>query len=161
MTLFEKLKQLQRIAADPGFTENSRRTVLASVPKKALTPRMIFVQVLETAGSLALVGVLIFTIVGGFSGASKYLSPVSFSGIDPTTLHAEADAIDMQIELANLNYLQTTSTAESTVVVTSGTPQAKIALPIPISGIESIPPASLATSSPSTSIDEALQSLTQ
>ena len=80
------LKQFKRIEADPTYTDYSRRAILASAQLEKLTVRAILMRVFEGAGSVALVGLLIFAIAGGFSG-SKYLSPVQFSGIDPAALH--------------------------------------------------------------------------
>jgi hypothetical protein len=168
MNLLETLKQLKSITADPSYTEKSRRMVLLSPQRESLTARRIFVRVFETAGSLALVGALVFAIVGGFS-SSRYLSPVPFGGIDPAALRAEAQAIDMRINIADLNY---TSDAESTSamatsthagssaqrpgVVSPGTAGRKSAFPPETSG-----GATSTASSTVFSINEALQQLEQ
>lgn len=107
MNLLETLKEFKKIRPDPAFSENSRRTVLACEPKERLSPRRIFARSLAVAGSLAMAGALIFIIAGGLSATD--LAP-QFSSIDPTALRAEAEAIDTQINLLNVNYTEVAST---------------------------------------------------
>jgi len=66
---------------------------------------------------MALAGLLLLLLFGGFS-ALRFLSPLPQS-LDPTTLKAEAQAIDIQIQLAALSYTQSSSTNESTPAVSS------------------------------------------
>ena len=120
MNLEDSLKKLKNIQPDPTYTDYSRRAVLASAQPERLTVRNVFSHVFEAAGSLALVGLLIFAISGGFSG-SKYLSPIQFSGIDPAALHAEAQAIDMQINLANLTYTEAAPSTINAIIAASTT----------------------------------------
>ncbi len=121
MNLFETIKQFKNIEPDPGFTEKSKRMVLAS-PQKAepsisMRGIFIFLHTIETGAALVLVGFFILLVTGSFSG-TKYLAPVQYSVIDPGGLHAEADAIDMQIQLANISYAEVSSTAaESTTAM--------------------------------------------
>jgi len=170
MEIQDILKQFKNIQPDPTYTEFSRRAVLASAQLEQLSLRRILARVMETAGSVALVGLLIFAIMGGFSG-SRYLSPVQFSGIDPAALHAEAQAIDMQINLANLTYTESTRVAESTPHA-SGSPFARAtttaSAPPAAAAPAAAAPENTATStgtgnapSSSVSINEALQKLTQ
>ena len=119
MNLFELLKQFKNIEADPEFTEKSRRIVLASPRLEPQSTHGIVLRIFETAGSLVIAGLLIFAVVGGYSGVAKYFSPVSFAGIDPVALHAEADAIDMQINLADMNYVEGTESTASTAPMAS------------------------------------------
>jgi hypothetical protein len=165
MNLLETLKQLKNIQADSSYVEKSRRIVLASPRHEPLSARMIFVRILETAGSLALVGVFIFAVAGGLS-SSRYFSPVSFQGIDPAALHAEADAIDMQINIANLNYSQSVNVGESTAMTTpvvhAHESATSTSTPVVLQST-STPVVSGATSTSSTalSVNEALQQLEQ
>jgi hypothetical protein len=121
MNLFETIKQFKAIAPDPGFVEKSKRMILVS-PQKAepsfgMRGVLIFLHTMETGAALVLVGFFILLVTGSFSG-TQYLAPVQYSVIDPGGLHAEADAIDMQIQLANISYAEVTSTAESTTAMT-------------------------------------------
>jgi hypothetical protein len=120
MKLFETLQQFKNIEPDSGFVEKSKRMILAS-PQKAeqsigMRGVLIFLHTIETGAALALAGFFILLVTGSFSG-TKYLAPVQYSVIDPGGLHAEADAIDMQIQLANISYAEVSSTAESTVAM--------------------------------------------
>ena len=121
MKIFESLQQLRAIEPDPGFVEKSKRMVLMS-PQKAepsigMRGIFVFLHTIETGAALVLVGFFILLVTGSFSG-TKYLAPVQYSVIDPGGLHAEADAIDMQIQLADISYVEVTSTAESTTAIT-------------------------------------------
>ena len=164
MNLFETLKQFKNIEADPGFVERSRRTVSAFPQNEERGTRHVFGRVFEGAGSLILAGILVFAVIGGFSG-SKYLTPVSFSSIDPVGLRAEADAIDMQINLTNLNYVQSAGNPESTALAAvQGSPSILHSLAIPLVGAPGTTASTSATStatSTSMSINEALQKLAQ
>lgn len=154
MELFETLKQLKKIQPDPAWTENSRRAILASTPIERLSFRQIAMHVFETAGSLALAGVLILVIAGGFSG-SGYLAPVHLSVVDPIALRAEAQAIDTQINLLNLSYTENTNGAASTPAVATAKPKkAEVT-----AGGNTTTTAS-STKPSSLSIDQALQQLT-
>jgi hypothetical protein len=153
MNLLETLKQLKAIQPDPTFSENSRRSILAFIPTEPISSRRILVRFLAATGSFVLAGALIFIIAGGLSTTN--LAP-QFSSIDPTALHAEAQAIDTQIELLNVSY---TESAASTEPV----PMVKISHPIVISGTSSTLAVITASSTPTStiSVDEILQGLSQ
>lgn len=124
MDLFEALKQFRRIAPDPGFSEKSKRMVLASPqhPERSFVLRgaLVFLHSVETAAVLALAGFFVLLATGSFSG-TKYLAPVQYSVIDPGSLHAEADAIDTQIQLANISYTEVSSTVMGSTAAMAGT----------------------------------------
>lgn len=118
MELFEILKQCKLVKPDEAFTDKSRRAILASSQFEShvsmgvfKTQRFIF-RFIETGAALALAGLFIVLIMGGFSGTA--IAPVRFSAIDPKTLRAEAQEIDAQIELASLNYSEPATVTEST-----------------------------------------------
>jgi hypothetical protein len=156
MDLFETLKQFKIIKPDEAFAEKSKRAVLAFLPLESpgvvgifKAQRFIF-RIVETGAALALAGLFIVLVTGGFSGSA--ISPVRFSAIDPQTLHAEAQAIDAQIELASLNYSEPALVAESTqklataIVKKSGAPAAS---------------STAGASSSTVSIDQALEALSK
>lgn len=154
MNLFETLKQLKNIQPDQAFSENSRRDILTVAPKEVFSPRLIFARFVGVAGSLALAGALIFIIAGGLSATD--LAP-KFSSIDPSALRAEAQAIDMQINLLNINY------AESSLPA-APTPTAGASHLLTVSNSASVSSTpSMASSTPTStiSIDEILQGLSQ
>ena len=157
MELFETLKQLKKIQPNPTWTENSRRTVLMSSPIERLSFREITARVFGAAGSLVLTGALIFLIAGGFSG-SGYLAPVRLSVIDPIALHAEAQAIDMQINLLNLSYAENGNSEASTPAIATTKPK-RVKTTMLITANTTTTASSTATST--FSIDDALKALTQ
>ncbi|MGB7957347.1 MAG: hypothetical protein WCF77_00685 [Minisyncoccia bacterium] len=150
MDLFETLKQLKAIESDPTFRENSRRAVLASAQLEPSSPRHILARIFGAAGSLVLAGALIFIITGGLS--KTRLAP-QFSSIDPVALHAEAQAIDLQINLLNVSY---TENPESTPTAAGISLKQKMI-------VSSSTMQSMASSTPTStiSIDAALQALSQ
>jgi hypothetical protein len=150
MDIFETLKQLKAIEPDPTFRENSRRAVLASAQLEPSSPRHILARIFGAAGSLVLAGALIFIITGGLS--KTRLAP-QFSSIDPVALHAEAQAIDLQINLLNVNY---TENPESTPAAVGTLPKQKILL-----SSSTLENATSSTPTSTISIDAALQALSQ
>jgi hypothetical protein len=107
MNLLETLKEFKKIQPDSDFSENSRRAILACTLNERLSPRRFFARSLAVAGSLVMAGALIFIIAGGLSATD--LAP-QFSSIDPAALRAEAQAIDTQISLLNVDYTEIAST---------------------------------------------------
>jgi hypothetical protein len=175
MDLFETIKKFKTISPDPGFTEKSKRMILATPQQEARSMGMrgvlIFLHTIETGAALALVAFFVLLVTGNFSG-TKYLAPVQYSVIDPGGLHAEADAIDMQIQLANISYAEVTSTAaeSTTAMVVGGTGTAGHSLTVK----DTTPSAALgtgtadigtagasSTGSSTLSVNEALEQLSQ
>ena len=121
MNLFDKLKQLKLIEPDASFTERSRRDILATpqpiFPVGGLTPWRVFVRIFEVGVAGGLVALFILIMTSGI--ANSPLTPVPFSAVNPDALHAEAQAVDIQIQLARLAYEASRATgtaAESTIV---------------------------------------------
>jgi len=114
MNLFETLQKFKSVKPDPAYTEKSKRAILATrqfVP--ALNLFRSILQFIETGAAVALAGFFVLLISGALSN-STYIAPVQYSVIDATGLHAEAQAIDMQIKLADVNYQDVTSNNGST-----------------------------------------------
>jgi hypothetical protein len=169
MKISDILKQFKNIQPDAEYAEKSKRAVLAAPQTMAVRDRgiMIFLHSLETGAALVLAGFFILLATGSFSG-NKYLAPVQYSVIDPNGLHAEAQAIDIQIQLANLDYSAVASTSESTTATAAGTARAMMsALAIKGTGSASNPSSTIAAGDASTtaptplSVDQALQALSQ
>jgi hypothetical protein len=162
MELLEILKQFKTITPDPDFTTKSKRAVLAELPLEnpvfgVSGIRRIIFHVIETGVAVGLAGLFIILITGGFSGS--VISPVKFSAIDPQTLHAEAQAIDAQIDLASVNYSEPAAVTESTQKIA-----ASLNKEISVTVASSTPSSTItteATTTPSLSIDQALQALSQ
>src|ERR1700722_12827173 len=107
MKFLDILKQLKMIEPDATYAENSKRAILSSpVLEKSTGPfgvRRVVIHILETAFAAGLAVLFIVFITGGFSGTG--LSPAApFAAVDPSTLKAEAQAVNMQIKLADLAY---------------------------------------------------------
>jgi len=168
MNLFEILKQFKKVEPDPRFTDRSRRMILAVPQEETRGIRRGLPAVwgiLEAGVAVVLAGFFIVLITGSFPGSS-YLAPVQFSVIDPQGLHAEAQAIDMQIQLANLNYPEASTPAATTKM--SPKPTIKNAAPIGASSVSpfaaSTTPSTTdttSTTSSTVSLDQALEQLSQ
>jgi hypothetical protein len=170
MELFETLKQFKKIGSDATRSAISKRAILAQTP---LEPRVVWgirrslAAIFETGFAVALMVFLILIIVGKFPGQSS-VAPVQLSVINPTTLKAEAQAVDIQIQLAQIAYTETTSTAESTPETTAAIAArqptlAAAAMSAATSSVSAGATASSTGNASSTtiSIDQALQELSQ
>jgi hypothetical protein len=166
MNLFETLKQFKKIEPRADFSERSKREILLSPQGEPFVRRRIFsfLHVLETGVAVALAGLFILILTGSFSGTNS-IAPIQYSVIDPAGLHAEAQAIDMQIQLADINYPQVTSTASgaSTVAAAAGVAVAfsKALEENASSSVATSTASAAATSTPSStlSVDQALEEL--
>jgi hypothetical protein len=168
MNLFKTLKQFKTIQPDHSFTEQSKRAILASPQNiPAMNPFRGMLQLLETGAAVVLAGFFILLITGALSNQNSN-SPVQYSVIDPAGLHAEAQAIDIQIKLANVSYpevvasqsgafaSQATSSALSTSMKTASSSAPSTGAPVATGGSSS---ANAAASS--TTVDQALQALSE
>ncbi len=104
MDLIPLLKKFKNIKADPGFVAETRRVLLeAPFPARRMSTWQILVQSLEFGSAIVLAGLLLVAVLGGVS-AWRFLSPLKMDGLDPTALRAEAQAVDMQLELTRIHY---------------------------------------------------------
>ena len=116
MELFEILKQFKNIEPDRGFTKRSRSSILR---EHVALPGFfsIFKNTLEVGASLALAGFMVFVILGGLASI-RFFQPLEITALDPVSIRAEAEAIDIQIKLAGLDYEESVSPSperESTI----------------------------------------------
>ncbi|HEY5220910.1 MAG TPA: hypothetical protein VIJ29_02055 [Candidatus Paceibacterota bacterium] len=169
MKLYDTLKQFKKIQPDAEFSQRTRTEILLSPQNMRPTMRGVFafLHVLETGVAVVLAGFFILILTGSFS-PTRSISPIQYSVIDPQGLHAEAQAIDMQIQLADVEYPQTTSTAMTGSTVTSTASLTKVfaaALGTQATSSVSTPAAttqstSTASTTPTTlTVDQALQQL--
>jgi hypothetical protein len=166
MNLFETLKQFKNIEPDSAYKEKSKRMVLATervavAPRRGLSFGRSIAAILETGIAVAL-SVFFILVVSGRVTNAPYLSPAQFSVINPDTLQAEAQAIDIQIELAQVAYTIGSSTAESTPQVTAALLAKKPSLlmaPAASPQMSSTTDAASSTASSSLSVDDALRAL--
>ncbi len=160
MDLLNTLKKLKNIEADNGYTEKSRSLILNTRHKKEFNIWSLMLRNLELGVTFALAGVLILLILGSFS-PWKSMAPLQMSNLDPAGLKAEANAIDIQIQLMNLNYAGTVGakSAESTIQSSPATLQTNPAEPAQGGSANAAP--SNASTSNTISIDEALLKLSE
>jgi hypothetical protein len=172
MNLLETLKNFKDIKPDAAYTEKSKRMILATEPRERWSFGRGLMNIFETGIAVALAVFFILVIAGQFSNA-PYVSPARFSVINPETLHAEAQAVDIQIQLASVAYKEATST---TTAVNETTPQTVLAsgtTPLASAGFaptalraSGVASSSVATStsvgtSTAISVDQALKELSQ
>jgi hypothetical protein len=120
----QKLKELKSISPDAGYTRRSRSLLVeAPITQKPLSPWRVLVTSFQFGSAIALTAVLLLVIIGGFS-AWKMISPFRLGSLDPASLQAEAEAIDIQIELTNLAYPEVNrgASAETTPRTTQAAP---------------------------------------
>ncbi len=172
MNLLTTLKKLQHTQPDPGYQAKSRHIILQTtppLPRLQILGRWILGNV-ESAATLALAGLCLFLVFAGFS-LWKSFSPLGIAQLDLASLRAEAQAIDIQIKLAGLQYegstipIAPTTGLPTPTTAVSSRETAQDMRPVPtLTAPIAASLASLsetATSTPTLSIDEALLELSQ
>ncbi len=174
MKLSEILKQFKQIEPGAEYSEHSRTEILLSPQVAPRTWRSVFtvLHMIETGAAVAIAGFFIFILAGSFS-PTRSIAPIQYAVIDPAGLHAEAQAIDMQIQLADVEYPQVTSTPSSSIstiaTTTPALPASAFAPAVapqstPSSSVSAAPATTASTSTASTtilSVDQVLQQLSQ
>lgn len=165
MNLPETLKQFKNISPDPAYQEKSKRAILATIPHEPISAWRIITRIFETGIAVGLAVFFILVITGQFSN-TPYVSPVQFSVINPETLRAEAQAVDIQIQLAQVAYEETTTTPTAALPGTSAAALLKALSTIASSSASTTATTggtstSTPTSTPAISIDQALKALSQ
>ena len=164
MEIQEILKKFKQINPDVDYTKRSRSFIVQTpfvIAPPITSPWRAFMQSLQFGSAIALVGASVILIVGGFS-SWRSLSPFRIASLDIAALQAEAEAVNMQVELTDINYrennksLSADSSPDSTpAMATKKTVSAKVSEAAEQMGL------SPATSSESISIEEALQKLSE
>lgn len=105
MELLEILKQFKNIEPEESYKRNSLSLILKSAEKNQPRFRLaeIIFKRLESGAILSLATLSIFVILSGLSAVGLF-SPAPIASLDKTSLKAEAEAIDIQINLADLSY---------------------------------------------------------
>lgn len=113
MKLEDFIKTVKSIEPDRDYSSFSRRAILATNP---IMPAKTFWQVMSNSfqfgSAVALTGVLMVLFLGGFS-TWKFLSPFKLASLNTSDLRAEAQAIDVQLELAKIQYAEPAMAAET------------------------------------------------
>jgi len=114
--LNEIFKKIRNINPDPDYVRKSRFLILESKPLKATGFWSFVFHNLQFGSVVAVTAALVLLILGGFS-VLNFLSPFRLTSLDTISLRAEADAIDLQVEIADLSYDETVRT----VIPSAGT----------------------------------------
>lgn len=96
----EFIKKLKEILPSREYADSSRRAILAAEQYPKWTFVGSLTESLSTGVAIVLAGALLVLVMGGFSS----LNPFNLKSLDPAGLKAEAEAIDIQIRLSNLDY---------------------------------------------------------
>jgi len=169
MDILTTLKKLRYVESDPQYRARSRRVLLAITPPRPR--REIFwgwiAGNIESGASLAMAGLCLFLIFAGFS-LWKSFSPLGINRLDLAALRAEAQAIDIQIQLAGLEYQGSTQpivlpplpkpASEATAKKIEISP---VLLPGSIRENQSVVPEGKTSSTAPLSLDEALLELSE
>lgn len=151
MNSLEILKKLKKISADPMYSERAKMRILNTAQPRRISAWKIIFESIEVSSAIVLAGGFLVLVLGGFSGLQMF----NVANLNPTSLKAEAEAIDAQIQLTNLNYQDFARQKESTIAI--ALPKAKPSQPSQ-SSIASETPG--ATSTP-LGIDDALKALSE
>jgi hypothetical protein len=159
MELIELLKKLQRIAPDDEYAVRSRTLILSTEPAQRPLVRAwrLVLHSIQFGSAIALVSVLFILIIGGFS-AWQLFSPFKLSSLDPASLRAEAQAIDIQIQLTDVAYSEPSLVIGGTSTQSTAPSPATRRTKAPTASDQASSTGGTATSTP-IGIDDALDAL--
>jgi hypothetical protein len=161
MELIDLIKKLRAIKADSGYTRESRAFILSKGRDKnaeiMLFARETISGIFRSGWAIALTAALFLLAISSFS-ALRILHPVTNAVVDVTGLKAEAQAIDAQIQLNNVEYDATAGIENKTSTI-SAAPKAATAPAKKETAAENTGVAA-STSTPPT-IDSVLDALSQ
>lgn len=120
MDLLKLLKELKNIEPDKDFTLKSRNLILREFRPTSAEPWQILWSNIEFGASIALMVAMVYVMLGGLS-TSKVGAPLQLSNLDPANLRAEAQAIDIQIQLTNLSSLKLSESTPASREIKGGT----------------------------------------
>jgi hypothetical protein len=137
-----------------------RRTLF--IGRQAL--RAYFHEVLQSGSALALASIVLIVILGGISFNGPRAVVVG-TPLDPASITAEAQAIDIQVQLSGLEYAYDGNIPPAGETTVSGRPKVEFKASNPILGTIADPKSPASTSTPEVAgpigIEEALEFLTQ
>ncbi len=106
--LLKILKSLKSISPDTEFLSRSRNLILSTSQKQTggwFIFRGSVMQSIKLGAAMTLASALLFIILGGVSFFNvRNLSPVMLSSINEENIAAEADKLDFNIQLGQLEY---------------------------------------------------------
>ncbi|MEK7093882.1 MAG: hypothetical protein AAB903_00905, partial [Patescibacteria group bacterium] len=151
------LKILKNIEPDRNYADRSLSTIVMS-PRNSKTSwfSFTFFRVAEYGAAVAMVGLLLFVMVGNSSLVSLF-SPIRSNSLNSGGLRAEAEAIDIQIKLLGLDYEESSSTLQT--ATTPAVLRKKAPRPAVTPSATETSTASTATTTPTPEIAEVLELL--
>lgn len=154
------LKQLKNIQPDHTYTDRSLNTIVTS-PRNSKTSwfSFTFFRVAEYGTAVAMVGLLLFVMMGN-SSLIELFSPIRSNSLNSGGLRAEAEAIDIQIKLLGIDYEESSSTASLTTAATPSVARKKTIRPTAVT-TETSTPLTVSTATPNPDIDDVLDLLSE
>lgn len=104
MDIFHSLRQLKKIEPNAEYARYSRTKILMETPAEPAWYRRGFRAmsgIMESGSAIALTAAVLFLILGGFS-VMRFIETAG--GLNGEDLRAEAEAIDIQIQIADVKY---------------------------------------------------------
>ncbi len=164
MELEKILKEFKNIEPRAEFSKISRATILATARATKKTWGQILWPSLRFSTGALITGFVIVVIVGAFSTGIN--SRVPLASLDPITLKAEAEAIDIQIQLTALGYenpLQAITLQTSTPNLVIPKKVVKTLTPVVVDAEKTVETKEVGVveAEPEMTIEEALEKLSQ
>jgi len=154
------LKEFKRIEPRAEFSKISRATILATTRAPQKTWGQILWPSLRFSTGALITGFVIVVIVGAFS-LTGINSRVPLASLDPITLKAEAEAIDIQIQLTALGYENPLQAINQTSTPDGVSKKPAKAVPVVEDDKNKPAKAEVAHEEPEVTIEEALKKLAQ
>ncbi len=123
MELNEILKKLKNVAPDSDYSRKSKAIILSQRQRQSFSFSIkdIAAGVFRSGWSMALAAVLLLLAIGSFSALKTIISPATTAVVDVAGLRAEAEVIDAQIQLTNINYSSLENKTSTVRMVIRGT----------------------------------------
>ena len=160
--LITQLKKLKSIEPDATYKGRSRELILGTPLASRKTVWDFIQHSVQSGSALALVGVFVLLLFGGFS-TWRFLSPFELSALDAASLRAEAQAIDIQVQLTNVGYTEHEPALETNVTSPSSAskPSQRVTALKKLAENLGVSSSSTATSTAPLSLDHALELLSE
>jgi len=102
--IVENLKKLRSIKPEPEFSRRSRLLLLQETPRPAFGVLNNLREVLKFSIALSLTAALLVISIGSLTYVKKSPLPLVIAGLDVSALKAEAESLNIDISLSELEY---------------------------------------------------------
>ncbi len=103
------LHKLRTIEPDQRYTDRSLNAIIGSPRNSKRWLSLTLLHIAEYGSAVALVS-LLFLVMLGNSSLNSLFSPIQSGSLNSGGLRAEAEAIDIQIKLLDVDYIESSST---------------------------------------------------